>query len=181
MGLPALVNAIGSNFLKDWPERNAVSCEDIDAYAGPSLRSDALQTYTPALTASTTDPALGATGTIKGIYFKIFDQIYTWGEFRFKTGFSAGTGTYIVTLPFPAKTLTNPATVIGKGPILGSGHLWDASAAATRQPLLVQLRTSTQIMFGARNNGSTREVDNLSLITWAVDDGISWFVRYQRP
>lgn len=180
MGLPTLVTPNGATFLKDWPAANGVNCDDIDDYAGPCLRSDALSTYTPNLTGSTADPTLGASGTIKGFYFKIFDQIYTWGEFRFKTGFTAGTGDYIVTLPFAAKTLTAPSTTIGKGPILGAGHLWDASAAATRQPLIVQLRTATQIMFGARNNASSRQVDNLSLITWAIDDGISWSARYQR-
>jgi hypothetical protein len=180
MALGSLISPSGSDFIKDWPGQNSVNCDKIDSYAGPCLRSGVLQTYTPSLTATTTDPTLGTAGIAEGWYYQIFDQIYTGGELRFDTGFTAGSGTYLVSLPFPAKTLTPPSTTIGKGPIIGNGQLWDNSVATARQPLIVQLRTTTQMMFGTRNNGSTRELGALGIIAWAVNDGISWFARYQR-
>src|SRR5260370_37137024 len=98
----SLQTPAGINFIKDWSSQNAVNCDLMDAYAGPY----AIQTYVPILTAVTTNPVLGSTGTITGFYYRLFDQIYTWGEFKFNgTGSNKGAGTYIITLPFKAKTV----------------------------------------------------------------------------
>lgn len=180
MGLSPLISPQGSDFMKDWPGQNAINCDSIDSYAGPTLLAQPLQSYTPALTAATTDPSLGTGGIITGFYYCIFDQVYTWGELRFKTGLSVGSGNYIVTLPFPANTFKTPSVNIGAGPVIGSGQVWDNSVANSRFPVYVQLRTATQIMFGNHNNATTRGVSDSGTIPWAIDDGIAWSARYQR-
>lgn len=180
MTLP-LITPIGSNFLKDFPGQHAVNVDLIDTAAGPCLRTQPMQAYTPTLTAVTTAPTLGATGFIKGFYYKIFDQIYCWGEFRFKTGFSVGSGIYIVSLPFAVSGNLAPNTNIGAAPILGNGFIWSQVTTASRQPVAAQLRTSTDLMFGVKmNNLTAREVSHNNPYTWAVDDGLSWCVRYKR-
>jgi hypothetical protein len=178
-----LTSASPSNFLKDFPEQNANNCDAIDSFAGAQcLPTHALGTYTPLLTASS-NPTLGTgTADIKGFYYKIFDWIWTWGYFRFGTGFAIGFGDYIITLPFPAKTNLPISANIGRTPVLGSGYLWDESNAAARQPLSVQLRSTTEIDFGIRMNSGAADIvvgHNLP-ITWAIDDGIKWSARYQR-
>ncbi|MFY3741629.1 MAG: hypothetical protein HMLIMOIP_002087 [Candidatus Nitrosomirales archaeon] len=180
----ALVTPTGPNFIKDWPSQNEVNCDLIDAYAGPCLISQPLQTYVPVLSATITPPTLGAGNIIQGYYYRIFDQIFTWGHFRYGTGFNAGSGIYTITLPFKVKNLIALDTALANTPIVGNGHVWDESNALAggRQPVTCQLRTNQILMFGIRMNSgaAAREVSNTIPITWAVDDGLKWFARYQR-
>lgn len=179
----SLPSPVSSNFIKDFPTQNAVNLDAIDAYAGPCLITHGLRTWTPQLTAITTDPVLGTGGVIKGYYYKIFDQVWAWGEFRFgATGASFGSGIWTVTVPFPIDTLAgngaNPLT-IGEWPVIGEGVCWDNSAT-NGQPLLVMARSSTQVSFGTRFNALTgREVLSTSPMTWAASDGITWNMRYK--
>lgn len=175
----SLVTPVGSNFIKDWPSQNAINCDLIDEYAGPY----AIQSYTPVFTGSVANPVLGTGGVLTGKYYRIFDQIFAWGEFKFGTGFNKGSGTYEMTLPFDVHSIIAPSVGSGGGPILGSGHLWDDSSSTGRQPLTVQLRTVNKIMFSFRMDSGMagRAVDGLdSPITWAIGDGIKWNARYQR-
>lgn len=180
----SLLTPQGSNFIKDFVGQNAHNCDQIDAYAGPCLTSHPLQTYTPELTGDTTNPVLGTGGFIRGFYYQIFDQIYTWGEFRFgSSGFNIGMGLYAVSLPFAANNTMGVTNTPGSAPIVGSGSTYDDSSNAGRLPLTVHLRTaSTQLFFGIRmNSGSSfRELREAGHITWAANDGVTWFARMQR-
>src|SRR5215208_3695550 len=100
----SLETPLGNNFLKDWPTQNTENCDLIDDFAGPCLVSHALGSYTPVLTATTTNPSLGTGGALTGKYYKIFDQVWIWGEFRFGVGAAIGSGTYQISIPFRAKT-----------------------------------------------------------------------------
>jgi hypothetical protein len=180
----SLLTPTGPNFMKDFPGQHAVNADRIDDYAGPCLTSDPLQTYTPQLTAATTNPVLGTGGFIRGYYYEIFDQIITWGEFRFGTaGISNGASTWMVSLPFPAKTVVGVSTILGNAPVVGEGVIWDDSAAAGRFPLTAHLRTTTQLMFGFRMGSGLgfREVSSSGPVSpWAIQDGLTWSARYQR-
>lgn len=180
----SLVTPIGSNFIKDWPSQNQVNCDLIDGYAGPSLHTHPINSYTPQVLSTTTAPTLGTGGLIRGFYYRIFDQIYTWGEFRFGTaGISAGSGIWSVSLPFAATSpISGGNGTMARAPILGNGFIWDDSAAATRMPLIVQLRSSTEIQFGVKmGSGAGAEgVGSTIPITWAINDGIMWSARYKR-
>jgi hypothetical protein len=183
MPLP-LVNPIGGNFLKDWPAQNAVNCDAIDGYAGPALATNALQTYTPVLSAVTTDPTLGTGGFIRGFYYQIFDQIYVFGEMRFGTaGTNAGSGIYTISLPFTADTSVVPAnSSLGSSPVIGNGLVWNNVTAATRQLVTVHLRTASLMHFGISiNSGMPRnEVASAIPIAWTINDGMQWSGRYKR-
>jgi hypothetical protein len=176
----ALITPLGTNFIKDFSATNSVNCDLIDAYAGPY----AIQAYTPIFTAVNTNPAIGATGVLTGFYYRIFDQIFTWGEFKFNgAGSNKGSGTYAMTLPFNAKTVTPPNAGSGGGPILGSGVAYRGATSSLRQPVTVQLRTINQIMFSVRmNSGAVSRALNGDDIpfAWANGDGIKWAARYQR-
>lgn len=184
MVLP-LITPVGSNFIKDWPAQNTVNCNLIDDYAGPCMPGHALSTYTPILTAATTNPVLG-NGTIVGFYYRIFDQIYTWGEFRYGSTSTVGSGTYEISLPFRAKTLVGiGAGLFSSPPVVGNGVAYDESAAGARQPILAVLRSVDKLGFSVRMGtaGASRRVNELIPFTWAAGtpgDGISWAVRYQR-
>lgn len=179
MALP-LVTPTGSSFIKDWPNQNEVTCDLLDAFTGPSLTTHPLQSYTPQLLATTTNPTLGTGGFIRGFYYKIFNQIFTWGEFRFGTAsINAGTGIWSITLPFAANTLIGANDTPARGQLLGSGLVWDDSSGSTRQPVITQLRTSTEMEFGTIMGTGNDLVTATTPITWAINDGMFWNARYQ--
>src|SRR5512138_12065 len=178
-----LVTPIGSNFLKDWPEQNAINCDLLDNFAGPNcLRTHSSGQYLPIFTASNTNPTLGGTNEIKGYYYRIWNMVYTWGYFRFGTGFNVGNGDYIISLPFKVDTNLGISFNLGRTPILGNGFAWDESAAGSRQPLTVHMRTDQSIQFGFRGNSgaSSYAASNTLPLTWAIDDGIYWAAQYIR-
>jgi hypothetical protein len=180
--LPLLTPA-GANFLKDFPAQHAVDMDLIDAYTGQALTSHSLQTYTPLLEGTTGNPVLGTGGLIRGFYYRIFDQIYTWGEFRFGTaGIDVGSGIYTITLPFAANLVNGSSTGFDFSPIIGSGSTYDDSSNAGRLPLTVHLRGTDKMQFGLRTNSGSanRELRSAGYTTWAVSDGVTWAARYQR-
>lgn len=178
-----LLSPPSNTFLKDWPAYNQFNCGEIDDYAGPCLPSHGLQTYNPQLTATSSNPVLGTGGSITGYYYKIFDQVWVWGEFRFgSSGASGGTGTWLITLPFIATNFLGFSTTIGQAPVVGNGYFWDASASTSRFPLTVHLRNSTQMMFGFRmdSGGAGRELSGSNPAAVAASDGVTWAAKFQR-
>jgi len=179
----SLISPVGSDFLKDFPGQNAINSDLIDAYAGPCLTSDALQSYTPALTASTTNPSLGTgSNLLLGSFYQIWDQIFVWAQFRFGTGHSSGSGTYIMTLPFSVDSTMSPSTTNGASPILGNGNVWDASTISGRSGVTVALRTANTVHFQIRygSGSTTKNVDESGPIVWAAGDGVTFAARFKR-
>lgn len=78
-------------------------------------------TYTPALTASTSNPTLGTGSLRDGAWTRYGKMIEIRGAIKFgSSGAAAGSGTYRVSLPFTAKTLS-----VGRH--VGSAYAFDAS------------------------------------------------------
>lgn len=179
----SLIDPVGSNFIKDFPAQNAKNLDDIDAYAGQCLRTQALIAFTPQLTADTTNPTLGTGGTISGYYYRIFDQIYLWGDFRFGTaGINAGSGIYNIVLPFTINDLLGGDVLPGRAPVVGVASLWDNNSNAGKLPLNVEMRTPNTLMFNTRINSGigARHLTNGGYITWDFQDGLNWSARFQR-
>ncbi len=178
-----LINPSGPDFIKDFPGINATNLDAIDEYARACLTTHPLKFYNPIFKADSTDPTLGTGGFTKGYWYEIWDQIYTWGEVRFGTaGINAGNGMYYVTLPVAANNLLGSTNTPGTAPIVGSGSTYDDSSNAGRLPITVHLRNSTEIFFGLKMNSgfAFRELRETGYVTWAINDGFSWFARYQR-
>jgi hypothetical protein len=180
----ALQTPVGPNFLKDWPSQNAVNCNLIDGYAGACLPSQALQAYTPILTANGTNPTLGTTGAlIQGYYFRMFDLVFTWGQFIFGTGMNKGSGEYAISLPFPVRTnLVQGGSLANCTPIIGNAQAYDQSDGTARQPLTVAVKTTTTVVFQLRlgTAGVTRSLTDVAPYTPVAGDGVMWSARYQR-
>lgn len=178
-----LITPQGANFIKDFPAQNAVNLNAIDAYAGPCLTTHGLQSFSPGLLGSTTNPVLGTGGFSSARYYRIFDQVHMWGEFRFGTsGFSVGSGIYSLILPFTVNSVIGVGGSFGFSPVVGVGSVYDASLNAGRVPVTVHLKSTTEIMFGVRMGSGlgNREVRDSGYITWAASDGISWNARFQK-
>lgn len=109
-----------------------------------------LQTFTPALTASGTNPTMGTGATAAGEYEQFGDYVIGTGEIAAgSSGFSAGAGSYRVNLPIAA---ASTASVAGR--VMGEGIFIDATGNFYH--LLLAASTSTTC---------TLSLDNGALLT----------------
>lgn len=129
-------------------------------------------TYTPVLTASTTNPTMGTGATAEGRY-TIFGGKWciVRGTIQFGTsGAAAGTGQYLISLPFNTSASITPGVAN-----VGSSYMRDNSV-----PAIVQ-----GICYAAANVGTFSLVANNVTVTaaapwtWANQDYISWTMAYE--
>jgi hypothetical protein len=129
-------------------------------------------TYTPTVTASTTNPTLG-TGNVASARYTLRNG--NWcdvrGVVKFGTsGVSAGTGAYSISLPF-----TSNANITGVNVGTGGVYLFDSSGPAAQQAVVFMQNTaSTFSMLGNAN-----QVAGTSPWTWAASDYITFTFSYE--
>lgn len=84
-----------------------------------------ITTYTPALTAASSDPNLGTSPDVDGAWFQLGPLCFVWFSVQFGTGgaVNAGSGQYRLSLPVPV--LAGGLAKVA----LGSGRAVDASVA----------------------------------------------------
>ena len=135
----------------------------------------AVQTYTPALTATVTDPVIGTGGARAGSfgrYWRNENRITAEIGICFgSTGASAGSGIYIISLPVPQRT---PVGV--EGVALGNGGIYDTSAGAWRAVTCVR---STDTTFNVYYESANTVITNNAPWTWAAGDQISLQITYE--
>lgn len=136
------------------------------------------RTYTPALTATTTNPTLGTSSNQVGRYSRIGNQVNGEGLIQFGTGgTNAGSGVYLVSMP------TAVDASIGVGMLVGSftakcaglftrGDLY-LNTAATGLCRLVY--TSVAI------NGSYVSTAHNAPGAWTANDSIQFAFQYLAP
>jgi hypothetical protein len=173
----SLVTPVGSNFLKDWPTQNAANCDAFDAAAGACLITHPLKTYTPVWTSSGTQPSFGTGAVQIGYYYLVFDTVFVYVEMKFGTGSSRGSGTYIISLPFSAKTNIFRTGVN----VIGNGQVYSNLTATARQPVVVILNTISTVRFALKMGGATSRIVGEGVpILFADGDGLMFCARYQR-
>lgn len=128
--------------------------------------------YTPLLTASTTNPTLGTGSLATGAYALWGDAVYYLFRFRFGTGAAAGSGTYRVSLPVAA--VSSDRADVG---LLGTCELGDDSAGNRYRRAPAMLDT-THLVLQSFGDPFT-EVTHASPIPWANLDYIIGSVWYR--
>ena len=124
----------------------------------------AWETWTPALTASTTNPTLGTGSSQTGRYGRINKIVVGQGQVSFGTaGVAAGNGFYFVSAPVNFLTI---------GAIVGTWQGFDSSASASYFGFLVS-DTATRAVLYYNNPASV--ISNSTPWTWAASD----FIRVQ--
>jgi hypothetical protein len=126
----------------------------------------AWQSYTPVLTASTTNPTLGTGGVILGRYCKIGGTVFFRVKILFGSTMTGGSGTYRVTHPSPVPD-ENAWTV----PIIGQVTIFDSSPATFRIGT-IQFGGAGTGYFVMQVDSATTNVSNSSPITFAASDQI---------
>lgn len=110
-------------------------------------------TYTPTLIASTSNPAVGSDGTIKGEYSNV--QGIVFGSFYIEfgnSGVSVGSGNYAISLPFPVDgtfhtVITSLTADTGTASVVGSGYAYDISDANTSGLLALEVATISSVSY----------------------------------
>lgn len=152
-----------------------------DPFAGQTVDADwgyyldAPGTYTPALTATTTNPNLGADGSISGWYHRSGLWIAGSVLIHFSgSGLSGGSGTYEISLPLDADTSIMTAnTVSGGGDVLGGGFIRDNNATGNSAIVQAQLRSASLVRLKL-TGGITSVTSSNPFPSWEADDRISF-------
>lgn len=133
------------------------------------LAFDAFQSYTPVLTATTTNPTLGSGSVQVGEYFQIGKLVVGRAVIVFGgAGQAPGSGTYRISVPVTANAA---------GPKVGSGDILDNSANLIRL-IGAELATTTEFQLRIDNSGLGLVTDAVPWV-WAPNDQISFFFVYR--
>lgn len=129
----------------------------------------AWETWTPALTASTTNPTLGTGSTTTGRYGRINKTVFGNCRIIFGTsGVNAGSGFYFVSLPVTAQA---------SGVMSGYGYIFDSSTGLVRHTAVV-LDSTTRVSLYLEN-ATNYAVAATNPWTWAASDQISFYFEYE--
>jgi hypothetical protein len=132
--------------------------------------------YTPILTATTTNPTLGAGSVATGSYARVQNLIVYKYFVQFGTsGVSAGTGNYKISLPVPALAITqfydinngSGAFFDNSGNVIYYAHAWIADVN--------NLSPLHQLSF----NGAIQNISATAPVVPAASDALSGLVIYR--
>lgn len=132
-------------------------------------------TYTPALTAVTTNPTLGSGSSVAGDYVQIGKLVIAWVRIQFGTsGTNAGSGTYRVSTPVVMSTAQANRRV-------GSGVFFDASTFAVANIQVTQDGTNDRVTFVYPTSwpqGLILNVAHNQPWAWAASDEVQFQMIY---
>lgn len=122
------------------------------------------KTFTPTLTASTTDPNIGTTGSVQtSRYMQLGKTVIYQGIIKFGSGSSTGNGSYYISLPVAANNTAYAARRIGDGCV--ETTVYD----------MVQYQLASTTTCNLRK--ASAFVNN----TWGIGNGhsIQWWLTYE--
>lgn len=166
---------------RTWVTGEVVTAAEMNTHVRDNLSavfpaSATYSTYTPALTASTTNPTLGSGSTATGRYLQIGSKVHYHGAIIFGTGSASGSGTYQVSLP-----LTMSSSVAANVPI-GMTSLFDSDTSAWASIAALATASSahfTMIYAATWPSGAITEVTQGTPWSWADSDAIYWSIVYE--
>ena len=132
--------------------------------------TDAWTSYTPTLTASTTNPT---NWTQTGYYCRVGKLVIAKGTLTAGAAMTAGSGTYRIALP------VNAQTALGNAVLEGSTYLYDNSTG-NAYSIAVPYAANTayiQLVYGTGGTGGT--VAHNAPWTWAASDSIQFAFSYE--
>lgn len=153
-------------------------------FAGQRSDSDPLnvlidyQTYTPTLISTGTQPNIGSTGTLYGVWWRSGRKIAVWVYLQFNgTGVNGGSGSIAISLPFPIdQTLHN------FGGLLDSSVYGVATIHAVSVPIVLgataivgNVSIFNDTNFGLRQHGSASAASTSGFV---AGDYVSVYIEY---
>lgn len=137
---------------------------------------DPWTTYTPTLTATTTNPTLGTGSVSTGRYMAAGKLIIAQYKIAFGTsGTAAGSGSYLIALPVAPSGFASNA-------VIGNGICVDSSANGLG-PVILRVNgvgsTLTMQFPATWPGGTATTVTHVNLVPWAASDEIWGSVVYE--
>ena len=161
--LPSGTLAVGAGLPAAWTQQTGLAVTALGS---------AWTTYTPALTAFTTNPTLGTGSVQSGRYTQVGKFVVASFDIRFGTsGTAAGSGQYYVSLPVNADT-TQPAVV-------GIAYLQNG---ALGQPVSVLIDTTARVSMFYPSTwpaGTSSPVGSAAPWAWGVSHILRGTITYQ--
>lgn len=154
---------------KDWANGAVVDATDFDSHLRDfALSFGAWGSYTPALTATTTNPTLGSGSTASGRYAKVQRTVFGTFDITFgSSGVAAGSGTYLISVP------TNILSSWPANAPVGRAVLFDSSGSVAGYFDLISNYNNFRIRYQATwPTGSLTYVNDSTPWTWAAGDYI---------
>lgn len=141
------------------------------------MQPGAWTSYTPTLTAVTTNPTLGTGSEATGRYTQIGKTVIATARFTFGTsGVNAGSGAYRISLPVSAETST------GLNFVTGSYWALDSSTNGVNIGITMVGGTATDVRLfypATWPNGASVEMASTAPWTWAASDQLRASFTYQ--
>ena len=132
-------------------------------------------TYTPTLTAATTNPTLGAGAYATGRYTQVGRLVIGKCKIQFGTGYNAGSGAYWVSLPVTAR-----AVIAGEAGTAGYGFLFNGNTNAYVPIQALQLTTTTVgLYYGATYNGAATIATHAVPWAWISNCSVEFQFQYE--
>ena len=152
---------------------------EVDGSTGDVTVQQAYTSFTPTLTAVTTDPTLGTGPTQTGGYVQFGTLVTGQAQIRFgSSGAAAGSGAYRVNLPVSADTtLQRTASVGGRASVVGEVMVRDESGGTVRLGYL-QLVSATTALIMCDAGTSVGAVTDSSPWTWTNNDWLFYKFSY---
>lgn len=128
--------------------------------------------HSPVLTASVTNPTLGAGALANGRYRQIGKLVHYYGRIHFgSSGANAGSGVYRISLPI------NWAAPIGND-VCGSAVFWDSSLGVFYLAVC-KFNEVVATYFQMVTTSATSHVGAAIPIPWAENDELRWAITYE--
>lgn len=150
---------------------------EIRVYSGSawvSAGSNKVNSYTPVLTAATTNPTLGTGSVALGWWTRSQANLidYSWYIQFGTTGAAAGSGQYLISLPVAALGVFGSAAP----EVIGSGLVRDNSAVDVRQATWYVPGSNLSVVVGFASNAV---ITHSTPWTWAASDYLAGSIRYR--
>ena len=131
----------------------------------------AATSYTPALTAATTNPTLGTGSVVAGHWLQIGKLVVAWGSISFgSSGTNAGSGEYWISLP---------ATAISTSPrVMGTVTLYDSSSSTFKIGNAYYIST-TVFRITNENVAGSVTVSEAAPWAWGASDALIFQLMYE--
>ena len=153
--------------LEELRRRIATNATDIAAL---ETTLSTVESYTPALTATVTNPTLGSSPVQDGRYAQHGKLIVGNARIVLGSSSSAGSGSYRVSLPVAASSNLAATGLIGAGSTVGTWIARDFSGSTAASGVIQLVTSTTVLMFRTDLNTSLSQVTDTAPWAWGDSD-----------
>lgn len=164
-----LIKPDGLEPIPNWPAQWGSNADALD-----NVLKVRKATYTPALTAVTTNPT---NFTASGYFVRLWPNlVLVWVNIFMESGYTRGSGNYEISLPVALHSAI-PIVTSTSGVAFGKAWLFDNSAQENSQTTVVTAIASNRVRLWTES-GEANFVDEDTPFLWSQFDRLTFFMQY---